>query len=244
VIIRRHDTNLLLITQPDHAALAGRIMSAWRADDLETRPTRARVLHATSDHDLGWQLVDASPSVDPASGEPHDFVTSPLELKQGVWSRALDQLAPQDSYVAALVAHHAATVYRRFLSTSGWETFFRDMERRRDEWLTTQPFDRSTFLRDYAIVSVGDLCSLMFCSEQREPQSREGYRTALHEGHWLEITPDPFQGATIPMEVPARRIPARRYVSDADLRDTVARAPIVQLTGVAAGFPPDRGRAS
>lgn len=240
MIIRRHDTDLLLITQPDHAALAERIMSAWRADDFQTRPTRARVLHATSDHDNGWQLVDASPSINPATGEPHDFVTAPVAVKQGVWSRALDQLAPQDPYVAALVAHHAATVYRRFLSTPGWEAFFPDMERRRDELLATQPIDRDAFLRDYAIVAVGDLCSLMFCNEQRDAQAREGYRTVLHEGEWLEITPDPFGGAILHLEVPGRRIPARRYASDADLRDTVAAAPIVQLAGVAAGRAPDR----
>ena len=80
----------------------------------------------------------------------------------------------------------------------------------------------------------------------------ERYRAVLHDsaiprepaeadtvhGGWLEVTPDPFGGAVVPLDVPAWRIPARRYASDADLRDTVARAPTVRLTGVAAGTPP------
>ncbi len=249
MIIRRFEDDLLLIAQVDHAALAARIMTAWRADGFPERPTRARVLEATDRHDLGWQIVDAAPSIDPETGRPYDFVGAPLDVRQGVWPRAVDQLASQDPYIAALVAHHAATVYRRFLQTPGWEAFFPNMERRRDDLLATQAVGRDTFLRDYAIVAVGDLCSLVFCNTSQGPQAREGYRVTLHErvipreqadtsiidGGWLEITPDPFEGATVRLDVPGWRVPARRYASDADLRDSVAQAPIVHLTGVAAG---------
>jgi len=251
MIIRRVDDDLLLITQVDHAALAERIMAAWRRDKFLERPTRTRVLRATGQHDLGWQAVDAVPMIDPDSGSPYEFVNAPLEVRQGVWARALNELAPQDPYVAALVAHHAATVYRRYVQTPGWETFFPEMERRRDELLATQALGFDTFRRDYAIVGVGDLCSLVFCAAL-ELDAREGYRATLHPepgprniadaaivyGGWVEVAPDPFAGATVPLEVPARRVPARRYASDDDLRETIASASIVQLTGVAAGAPP------
>lgn len=247
MIVRRLDADLLLIAQVDHAALAARIMIAWRADGFPERPTRARVLKATGQHDLGWQIVDAAPSIDAETGTPYGFVDAPIGVRQGVWPRALDRLAPQDPYVAALVAQHAATVYRRFASTPGWEAFFPEMERRRDELLATQGLDFDTLLHDYAIVGMGDLWSLVFCNNWQEPHSRERYRAILHgsvipreqadtgivRGGWLEITPDPFDGAAVPLDVPAWQVPARRYASDADLRDTVARAPIVHLTGVA-----------
>jgi hypothetical protein len=262
MIIRSHDTDLLFITQVDHAALAARLVTAWRAGGLPDRPTRARVLEATCHHDLGWQEVDAAPTVDPGTGKPRDFITVGLDVKQGVWTRALDRLAPRDPYVAALVAHHAQFVYRRLESTPGWEAFFPAMERRRDELLATQPLDRDTFLQDYVFLRAGDLWSLVFCNDQQEPAQWEGYRAVLHRGAipreqagdrdgdddgggegnvhggWLEVTPDPFDGAIVPLAVSARRLPARRYASDADLRDALARAPIVQLTGVAAGAPP------
>lgn len=245
MIIRRMDEELLLITQADHAALAARIAAAWRADGLPGRATRARVLEAAAQHDAGWQAIDAAPIVDPGTGAPLDFVTVPLEVRQDVWSQALATLAPRDPYVAALVAHHAATVYRRFLSTPGWETFFPAMERRRDDLLATQRLDVITFLADYAILGITDLCSLVFCLGTQEPGSREGYEAVAHvteadivQGGWVQITPDPFDGGIVRLDVPARRIPARRYASDADLRDTIARAPIVHLTGFAASRAP------
>ena len=51
----------------------------------------------------------------------------------------------------------------------------------------------------------------------------------------IRVTPDPFGGRAVPLAVTARRIPARRYASDADLRDAVAAAPPVMLRGVAQG---------
>ena len=51
----------------------------------------------------------------------------------------------------------------------------------------------------------------------------------------LKITPDPFAGNVVALDVTARRVPARRYTSDGDLRETLARAAIVRLTGVARG---------
>jgi Protein of unknown function (DUF3891) len=255
MIIRRVDADLLLIAQDDHAALAGQIMAAWRAGGLPEHERRDRVLEATGRHDLGWRSVDAAPSIHPESGTPYEFLNAPLEVRQGVWSRALTELAPQDPYVAALVAHHATAVYRRFASTSGWEAFFPELTRRRDDLLATAGLSVDILLEDYTFVGMGDLWSLVFCNGWQEPHEREGYRAVLHDttprqhadagvvhGGWLEITPDPFDGEAVPLAVPAWRVPSRRYSSDGDLRDTVARAPTVQLMGVAACAPTaDRG---
>lgn len=287
MIIRRHGPDLLLITQPDHAALAGHIMSAWRAGGFPARASRARVLEATRLHDIGWTPLDAAPSVDPSSGDPYEFITAPVEDRRALWFRAIDLLAPRDPYVAALVAQHALTVYRRFAPTAGWETFFPRLEARRDDLfadLAASPAgggpsggagggadsnaglpSLDLFLQDYVIVGLGDLFSLIFCNGWCDPYLQEDYRAILHDdarqgggsgtavapageaaadgdvvsGGRLIIAPDPFEGADVPLDVPARRIPARRYVSDADLRETFARAPIVRLTGTAAGAPLD-----
>jgi hypothetical protein len=210
--------HLLLIRQPDHAALAGRIMEAWRADKFLERPTRAMHL----------------PRVNPDTGAPYGFVDAPLSVRQGVWPRAIGKLAAEDPYVAALVAQHALTVYRRFSGDPDWQPFFKDMELRRDDLIA--PDTLFTFLQDYTIVGLGDLFSLIFCAGWREPYLMESYQAILH-GDCLRIAPDPFEGATVPLEVEARRIPARAYVSDADLRATLTEAPIVRLSGTATGAP-------
>jgi hypothetical protein len=92
MIIQSCDSNLLLIAQVDHAALAARIMTAWRANGLPERPARACVLEATRQHDVGWRVFDASPGLDAQTGMPYDVVNAPLDVRQG----ALDRLAPQD----------------------------------------------------------------------------------------------------------------------------------------------------
>jgi hypothetical protein len=239
MIVRASGSDLLLIRQPDHAALAGRLMTAWRADNFPTRATRVRVLDATSRHDIGWEGEDGEPRVNPSTHAPYDFVSAPVTLRQGVWPRALDRLAPEDPYVAALVAQHALTVYRRYARDPDWRDFFRLMERRRDDlFASAAPADVNldTFLQDYVIVGLGDLFSLIFCNGWPEPYLMESYQAILH-GDRLQIAPDPFDGASVPLEVEARRIPARAYASDADLRATLAEAPTVRLTGVAVGAP-------
>ena len=88
-------------------------MEAWTA--LATHPRRAPILHAIGEHDNGWAEADAAPSVNPATGNPIDFVSAPLTVRHGVWPRAVQRLAP-DPWAAALVAQHAITVYERYAS--------------------------------------------------------------------------------------------------------------------------------
>jgi hypothetical protein len=237
MIVRPDGSNLLLIRQPDHAALAGRIMTAWRADGFPTRATRDRVLDATHRHDIGWEPEDVAPRVDPATGAPYDFINAPLAQRQGLWPRAIDRLTPEDPYVAALVAQHALTVYRRYEHEPDWREFFRTLQERRDDLFAKYPApDGLDFLSDYTIVGLGDLFSLIFCNGWPEPYLMESYQAIL-QGDRLTIAPDPFEGASVPLMVEARRVPARPYASDADLRATLADAPTVRLTGVAVGAP-------
>jgi hypothetical protein len=52
------------------------------------------------------------------------------------------------------------------------------------------------------------------------------------EGDEFIVTPDPFGGASaVAVEVAARRIPNRRYVSDADLLQAMTNGASVILTG-------------
>lgn len=240
MIVRRDGADWLYITQLDHSRLAGRLMTAWQADGFPARPTRPRVLQATSLHDLGWQIPDAVPRVGP-DGAPYDFLSAPLDIKQPPFLRAVETLATEDPYVAALVAQHAVTVYRRYGTDPAWRDFFAPLEQRRDDLLVSTAatggsagFD--SFLLDYTMVAVGDLFSLIFCNGWQDPYLMEGYQAILRDDR-LTISPDPFAGATVALEVDARRIPVRTYASDQDLRDTLAQAASLRLTGVAIGAP-------
>jgi hypothetical protein len=244
-------SSLLFITQPDHAALASRMMTAWRGEGFLARHTRQAVLYATKEHDVGWTEEDLAPRVDASSGRPFDFINLPRDARQAVWRRALPRLAATSTYVAALVAQHALTIYRRHRMDPAWSTFFADMEAARDAWymagirpdgtsggpLDPPVHERLSFLQDYALVRLGDLLSLTFCLRWTAPQEFEGY-SIWAEGDAVQVSPDPFEGAVVPIEVSARRLPRREFSSDEDLRSALAGAPPEPLTGRLVGVTP------
>jgi hypothetical protein len=247
MIVRQAGPDLLLISQPDHARLAATLVAAWRAHGLPSRPTRDIVLFATAHHDDGWRAEDAAPSVNPATGRPHDFVDLPADQRRAIWPRAVAHLSETSVYSAALVAQHALTIYRRFRSDPDWNAFFAAMEIERDRFFTAPPRPggggtppdppvdgRASFLEDYTTVRIGDLLSLLFCNDWHTTEGLDGYAMWMDHGT-LRVAPDPFDGAAVAFDIRARRVPARRYQSASDLQDAIAAAPFDVLTGTAAG---------
>lgn len=214
MILRPHGPTRVAITQPDHAALAGRIMKAWRANELPTSHRRDEILMAVSEHDNGWREIDAQFLIDSDTGAVLDFMTVSGEIKRGVWPRAIERLAATP-YAAALVAHHAAHVYSRFRSDPEWADFFPEMEAARDRLAA-----RQELLADYLFLRIGDLASLTFCTAANMQVGEFGYMVRL-EGDELIITPDPFGGAEVPLQISGR-----------DVRDPER---IVTITGTARG---------
>jgi hypothetical protein len=80
---------------------------------------------------------------------------------------------------------------------------------------------------------MADLLSLQFCDDWHEPQRHGDFETRW-DGARLTITPDPFEGATIPMTVSARRLPNVPLDARAAAA-AFADAPVVAINGVAAG---------
>ena len=235
MIVRAEHDSFVLITQPEHAALSGRIMAAWQTDGLRSHIRRQTILLATREHDIGWQPVDRRPTVDLATGHPHHFLAAPDSTKREIWPSGVAQLKPRNTAAAALVAQHALTVLDRRPSAA-WQHFFSTMEAERNRIVSAGAFDgnHDTLLADYRFVLLGDFLSLVFCCGWRQTFHRGGYDITLHTDH-LVIQPDPFGGREIKLEVAARRIPTRRYVSDDDLRHTFGRAPQIVICGHASG---------
>ena len=235
MIIRTTNSSLLLITQPDHAALAGRIMRHWVAGGLAGSPRRTDILAAVERHDNGWIEVDAAPLVDPESGRLLDFIGAADAVKQGVWPRAVEGLQ-RSPYQAALVAQHAAYVYSRNRSNAAWTPFFEQMEAIRDREIAAAPgATLEQLLRDYTFVRMGDLLSLAFCNEWSEVNADEQGYAICFDGSRVSVTPDPFGGKEVPFEIDARQLPNRPFASAQDAAAAWQSAPIVVLSGVVAG---------
>jgi hypothetical protein len=229
MIVRPDGSSVLLITQPDHAALAAGLMARWTTRGLIDHERRDSILHAIAEHDNGWREVDASPIVD-EHGALLDFVTAPIAVRQAIWPRGARRLAA-DPIAAALVAEHALYIYRRFHGDPAWTAFFSDMQAIRDEFAAGADLPAADLARDYFFVRMADLMSLAFCAGWTEPQELDDTIVRLVDGQTLVVQPDPFEGTTIEFEVAARRLPTAPFASADAAADAFRNAPVEALTG-------------
>jgi len=196
---------------------------------LAARPRRDAILHAIAEHDNGWAEADAAPTVNPENGRIVDFVTAPLAVRHAVWPRGIARLA-EDPWAAALVAQHAITVYDRFRSDAAWASFFAELEAARGAMLRASRMPLADLLDDYAFVRLADLISLTFCTGWTDEQ-RFGDWTIHPSGTRVVASPDPFGGASIPIEVEARELRNRPFRTDAELRAALSEAAMTTLRG-------------
>jgi hypothetical protein len=234
VIVRQTPDAFQLITQPDHAALAGAVMRHSAA--LADHPRRASILLAVAEHDNGWNEPDAAPSINPASGVPFDFISAPSAVRQGVWPRGVARLA-NDPWAAALVAQHAIVIFNRYRGDPAWAQFFTEMESLRREMVQASELPLPELLADYWFLGLGDLISLTFCNGWTDVQTFDPWSVRL-TGSQVSVWPTLFEGAAIPIAIQLREIRRRVFRSDAELRDELATAPFASIQGVVTSSPP------
>jgi hypothetical protein len=227
MIIRREGTEYVFITQPDHAALARRIME--HCVPLQGHARSASILRAIGEHDNGWAEPDAASVVSVSTGEPLDFIHAPTAVRQGVWPRGVARLS-SDPWAAALVAHHAVAVYDRYRGDEEWTAFFTQMESLRDALVSRAEGTPADLLADYRFVRLGDLISLVFCTGWIEPL-RHNEWTVSRDGNVVSVAPSPFDTQRIPATIPARRLPLVSYRSNADLHAALAATPAARVQG-------------
>lgn len=221
-----------MITQPDHARLAAKIMA--HCAPLRGHARRDSILHAVSEHDTGWAAADAAPRVDPSLGLVLDFIHASTAVRQGVWPRSVALLANDDPWAGALVAQHAITVYARLRDSGEWRDFFGEMAALRDELLLRTAGRMEDLEADYVYVRLGDLISLSFCTASDDLTQFEGWNVS-RSGNRVIVVPDPFDSAQIPISISAMEIPARKYRSDEELRAELRYPRTITLHGVASG---------
>jgi Protein of unknown function (DUF3891) len=238
MIVNDDGKYLRLITQPDHARLAGDIAEAWHADGWRSHPQRDVLLLAIREHDNGWIEPDAEPAIDPQTGHPYDFVSAPQEVKQAIWPRGVERLARQEPLAAAFVAQHALTIFADHRSKPSWSPFFDRLTTLRDALLDvceiSAPDGRAAFARDYRLLFLADFLSLAFCNDWQQTFESDGYQFAVR-GDRLVVMPDPFGAQLVSLSVPTRQIPSHRYQTTAEFHRALADAEEFALHGIARG---------
>ena len=123
-MIRRDSGNdWLLISQVEHARLAGDLAAAWGNEQVPALPVADQLVRAVRDHDNGWWRWEQSPEIDPAAGWPRNFTEMPATTAAPIWSASIESAARGEfSHAAALRQFEA------FLSTRGEYLTFEDVQ--------------------------------------------------------------------------------------------------------------------
>ena len=131
------------ITQPDHAALAGRLLEAWGGEAVDAPMPEPAVRLAVHAHDDGWWPWDRRPQLGP-DGSPRDFHEIPVTRWMRLHRRGIDEVTRADPYAGLLVSLHAVGLRcRRYGLSPTWPEppvavrGFIGRERRRQRSLAT-----------------------------------------------------------------------------------------------------------
>lgn len=219
-----------MITQADHAHLAGELLSLWRADGLPDHPRRSDLVFAAREHDNGWRESDSAPRVDPATGCPQDFLTLPDGPRIEAWRRGVERYAlpePSRPYAALLICRHAEALHAGRRGEPRWdEELFEPLDELVGELLEETGVAPEALAADYGFVALTDRISLAACREEPEPFEGVGPRGRFG-GHFADgtlfLTPFPLAGATT-FRVRCREIPDRSYGDSVDLVGELATA--------------------
>lgn len=108
----RHDVDsLLLITQMDHARVAGELAEAWGAAPWARPEPYESVCLAAALHDEGWAAADARPALDPETGWPTPFWALPYRERAAFYQEGITEVAAQNAYAGLLVSLHLVALW-------------------------------------------------------------------------------------------------------------------------------------
>ncbi len=212
----------LLITQPDHAALAGAIAAVLGPPLLPELSTE--VVEGISVHDDGWSEFDArTPSVE---GRPVSFIDLPPSTFLQAWRGSIERAAEVAPIAGAIVSRHFWRLGTGRLNSKqdtaedecGLREFLDEESARQDR--LTRGYERQEFEFLTDVLQFCDVLSLYLCCGATQdivfPQSFSGSKMRLtrvqnQAAAVCRFEPTPFrQGADL--AVMSRRFPANGTV--------------------------------
>lgn len=216
-----------IVTQSDHAHLAGRLAALWRSDGLPEHPRRDDILFAAREHDNGWREADAAPRWDSEAGRPHDFVSMPAEDRCEIWRRGVIRYAGERPYAARLIGFHALSLHETRRDDPTYAELLDFLETREEELAEHTGVPAEQAARDYAWIAATDRFSLTALLGWEEPRTQEFHGRTIHletEGPGtLGLDPSPLAGSTS-FQVPVRKLEKRDYGGDSKLAVALATA--------------------
>jgi hypothetical protein len=262
MFVSRTGQVLLLIRQTDHMRQVGEMGEAWGSEDVwPVHEGRDHLLCAAYQHDRGWRVYEAAPTVDPATHRPHDFNEVPVPQHVDFYRRAIDEVEALDPYAGLLVSMHGQGLYMGRFGVEGERVpsseqiahfdpalrafIAHEAERQRRLRAALSPDDAELW-RQYAVLQAWDRLSMFFChGEMRKilgpvpgPRGAVVISVERLDATRARLRPFPFAGRSREFVVPAYVLPDRAFVSHADLRACLEGAAPQEMAFVAEAADP------
>lgn len=115
MLVTRRAGRLILITQPDHAGLAGQLAEGWGNERFAIPAPREALICAADHHDDGWHELDGRPTYNESARRPAHFTELPLSVTVGPYGRGVESVYARHAHAGVLVGMHFSGFY-----TSRW----------------------------------------------------------------------------------------------------------------------------
>lgn len=207
MVVRAMLEGWYLVTQPEHARLAGELARHW-AFPRPATSVEPELLEAVARHDSGWASDDAEPTLR-VDGSPIDFLAWPLASAIEAWERSIAEarsLGPTAGYVVTrhfwLLGRMARLRPLASEDRAALERFLREYALA----VTDEDREQKTLL-----LQVCDVISLhLIMGGKMEMSLLESVGIASHyQDDTLLLEPFPFDAA-LTLECPARFLRRRR----------------------------------
>lgn len=244
MIRREVENGFLLITQDDHAALAGEIMEHWGNKVFTAPEPRDELLYAVTTHDCGWREWDAEPKIYTESGHPANFMEMSTEDQSRIWEHCYKAADENHSYAASLIALHFARFNQRTLDKdpgdknalrfkSELQMFIKDKLGIELNGYSLDDVPREIKV-NLKLLQIGDIISLTLCHGWKSieiddaPLDYSGNSKDLKmessDGLKYTIDPYPLGEPELNFSILSRRIIGGTFKSDADYRQALREA--------------------
>jgi hypothetical protein len=132
MIVLEREQSYLMVTQNDHAQIAGEIARNCKEEYFFDDNRTQDVLLAIKEHDRGWIELDSSPVWNDKTEKPYSFIDYPLSLKITFYKKGLDEVEKISKYAGLLCSLH----YSSFIqdpSEPAVRKFWHEEKRRQEQ---------------------------------------------------------------------------------------------------------------
>ena len=223
---RRAGGELVLVGQPAHALVAGRLARAW----AEPFAPREDVCLAAEQHDVGWTDWELAPELDPGTGLPYTFADLPVPRRLALWTGAAERLVPQSRYAALLVSLHGTLLVERFPPPAehspAAERFLARERAFQARLRASLRVDPGEVARNRELVFVWDALSLALVHGVTDERTAAGHTLAAEGGDpgRVRVAPWPFRAPEVTVAFEGRVV-AGTFTDEEAMRAALAAAP-------------------